>query len=189
MRRLPNLAVKASLWYQSWRALTTRLSTAQLVARPICPYQSSPALLTECGDQSSGLETPDEVSDRDDIATQRSFSHSDLSRTSPSTKSLYIGWCDVAVICGHITISMLWGNTAYCHYTLSQKFHYFVSLLFRHTWIDFYRASYASAVLGVLILSVRLSVCLSVRLSHACFVTNPKNRPAIFLYRTKGQSL
>jgi len=44
----------------------------------------------------------------------------------------------------------------------------------------FYRASYASAVLGVVILSVRLS--------HACFVTNPKNRPAIFLYRTKGQS-
>jgi len=30
--------------------------------------------------------------------------------------------------------------------------------------------SYASAVLGVVILSVRLSVCLS----HACFVTNPK---------------
>ena len=31
-------------------------------------------------------------------------------------------------------------------------------------------------------------VLLSVRLSHACFVTNPKNRPAIFLYHTKGQS-
>jgi len=41
-----------------------------------------------------------------------------------------------------------------------------------------------SAVLGVLI----LSVCPSVRLSHASFVTNPKNRPAIFLYRMKGQS-
>ena len=36
----------------------------------------------------------------------------------------------------------------------------------------FYCASYASAVLGVVILSVHLS--------HACFVTNPKNRPAIF---------
>ena len=46
--------------------------------------------------------------------------------------------------------------------------------------IFFYRASYASAVLRVVILSVRLS--------HACFVTNPKNRSAIFLYRTKGQS-
>jgi len=34
------------------------------------------------------------------------------------------------------------------------------------------RRSYASAVLGVVILSVRLS--------HACFVTNPKNLPAIF---------
>ena len=43
-----------------------------------------------------------------------------------------------------------------------------------------YRASYASAVLG--------GVILSVRLSHACFVTNPKNRPVIFLYHTKGQS-
>jgi len=34
--------------------------------------------------------------------------------------------------------------------------------------------SYASAVLGVVILSVRLS--------HVCFMTNPKNLPAIFLY-------
>ena len=42
------------------------------------------------------------------------------------------------------------------------------------------RRSYASSVLGVVILSVRLS--------HACFVTNPKNRPAIFLFHTKGQS-
>ena len=36
--------------------------------------------------------------------------------------------------------------------------------------------------------SVRLSVSLSVRLPHACFVTNPKNLPAIFLYHMKGQS-
>ena len=43
--------------------------------------------------------------------------------------------------------------------------------------------SYASAVLGVVILSVRPSV----RLSHACFVSNPKNLPAIFLYHMKGQ--
>jgi len=49
------------------------------------------------------------------------------------------------------------------------------------------RRSYASAVLGVVILSVRLSVCLS--LSHVCFVTNPKNLSAIFLYHMKGQSL
>jgi len=40
----------------------------------------------------------------------------------------------------------------------------------------FYRTSYAGTVLGVIILSVRPSVCLS----HSCFVTNPKNRPAIF---------
>jgi len=46
------------------------------------------------------------------------------------------------------------------------------------------RRSYASAVLGVVILSVRPSVCLS----HVCFVTNPKNLPAIFLYHMKGQS-
>jgi len=44
------------------------------------------------------------------------------------------------------------------------------------------RRSYASAVLGVVILSVCLTVCLSVHLSHVCFVTNPKNLPAIFLY-------
>jgi len=46
------------------------------------------------------------------------------------------------------------------------------------------RRSYVSAVLGVVILSVHLSVCLS----HACFVTNPTNLPTIFLYRMKGQS-
>jgi len=55
-------------------------------------------------------------------------------------------------------------------------------------WIDpiisFYRASCASAVLGVVI----LSVCPSVRLSRACFVTNPKNLRAIFLYHMKAQS-
>ena len=39
----------------------------------------------------------------------------------------------------------------------------------------FYRASYAKRGLGS-----RNSVRLSVRLSHACFVTNPKNLPAIF---------
>jgi len=47
------------------------------------------------------------------------------------------------------------------------------------------RHSYASAVLmGVIILSVCPCVCLS----HACFVTNPKNLPVIFLYHMKGQS-
>jgi len=45
------------------------------------------------------------------------------------------------------------------------------------------RRSYASAVLRVVI----LSVCSSVRPS-ACFVTNPKNLPVIFLYHMKGQS-
>ena len=50
------------------------------------------------------------------------------------------------------------------------------------------RCSYASAVLGVIILSVCPSVRLSVRLSHACFLTNPKNLPAIIFYHMKGQS-
>jgi len=40
------------------------------------------------------------------------------------------------------------------------------------------RCSYASAVLGVVI----LSVCPSVTCVLYCFVTNPKNLPAIFLY-------
>jgi len=47
------------------------------------------------------------------------------------------------------------------------------------------RRSYASAVLGV---EFCPSICLSVRLSYACFVTNPKNLPATFLYHMKGQS-
>jgi len=46
------------------------------------------------------------------------------------------------------------------------------------------RRSYASAVLGVVILSISPSV----RLSHACFVANPKNLPVLFLYLMKGQS-
>jgi len=50
------------------------------------------------------------------------------------------------------------------------------------------RPSYASAVLGVVILSICLSVRPSVRLSHACFVTNLKNLLAVFLYHMKGQS-
>jgi len=37
-------------------------------------------------------------------------------------------------------------------------------------------------------LGSRNSVRLSVRLSHTCFVTNPENIPAIFLYHMKGQS-
>ena len=56
---------------------------------------------------------------------------------------------------------------------------------------DFYRASYAKRGLGSrnsVRLSVRPSVRLSVCPSHACFETNPKNRPAIFVYHTKGQS-
>ena len=50
------------------------------------------------------------------------------------------------------------------------------------------RRSYARAVLGVVILSVCPPVCLSIHMSHSCFVTNPKNLPAIFLYHMKGQS-
>jgi len=61
-----------------------------------------------------------------------------------------------------------------------------------HQGIFTARRSYANAVLGVVILSafpsVRLSVRPSVCLSHACFETNPKNRPAMFLYHMKEQS-
>ena len=49
--------------------------------------------------------------------------------------------------------------------------------------------AYARAVLGVVILSVRLSVCLSVRLSHACIAAKLYGALQIFLYHTKGQSL
>jgi len=48
------------------------------------------------------------------------------------------------------------------------------------------RRSYDSAVLGVVILSVRQSVRLSVPLSHTYFVTNPKNLPVIFYTTWKG---
>ena len=49
--------------------------------------------------------------------------------------------------------------------------------------------AYARAVLGVVILSVRQSVRLSICLSHAWIVTKLNDALQIFLYHTKGQSL
>ena len=49
------------------------------------------------------------------------------------------------------------------------------------------RRSYASAVLGVVILSVRPSVSLSARLSHACFVTNQRTYRRYFYTIWKGK--
>ena len=57
------------------------------------------------------------------------------------------------------------------------------------TQVVFTARAYARAVLGVVILSVRPSVCLSVCLSHACIVTKLNDALHIFLYHTKGQSL
>ena len=48
------------------------------------------------------------------------------------------------------------------------------------------RHSYPSAVLEVVILSIRPSVCPSVCLSHACFVTNPGNYRRYFYTTWKG---
>ena len=61
--------------------------------------------------------------------------------------------------------------------------------LMRPTLIGFTLRAYAKVVLGVVILSVRLSVCPSVRLSHACIVTKLNDALQIFLYHAKGQSL
>ena len=51
--------------------------------------------------------------------------------------------------------------------------------------ICFYRANICKGSLGVVILSVCPSVCLS----HACIVTKLNDALLIFLYHTKGQSL
>ena len=51
------------------------------------------------------------------------------------------------------------------------------------------RRSYASAVLRVVIVSVSLSVCPSVRLLLVCFVTKPNNTLRMFCYHTKAQPL
>ena len=67
-------------------------------------------------------------------------------------------------------------------------FHHVLYYIITYVCYIIARRSYASAVLGVVILSVRPSVRLSVTLSQACFVTNPKNLRAIFLYRMEGQS-
>jgi len=43
--------------------------------------------------------------------------HGDIQKISCTAQlqtDLYIGWSDVTVMCGHITVSMLWGNMAHC---------------------------------------------------------------------------
>ena len=66
----------------------------------------------------------------------------------------------------------------------------FQSLLYRADYLFLpHEESYASAVLGVVILSVRPSVRLSVRLPQACIVTKLNNALQIFWYRMKRQSL
>ena len=84
------------------------------------------------------------------------------------------------------------GSMCYMGYTLVQLGEYdwtvrvrrrrglFVKLFWPLVIVITARRSYVSAVLGVVILSVRLS--------HACFVTNPKNLPAKCLHHMKGQS-
>jgi len=72
-------------------------------------------------------------------------------------------------------------------------------LSFPTTWIEMVsltpvssftaRSSYASAVLKIVILSVRPSVRPSVCLSHSCFVTKQKNILPIFWYHMKEQLL
>ena len=104
-----------------------------------------------------------------------------------------------SVLCGALAYCVQQLCTVQCTHThinrpscLLVRFIFYVVVLFVTVYlcqiklfrIITARRSYASAVLGVVI----LSVCLSVRLSHACFVTNPKNLPAIFLYHMKGQS-
>jgi len=117
---------------------------------------------------------------------------------------------------GHVSetlpqMSVLKLITVFCHEyigiklikQLSWKNHtdYVYSKLITFASIFTARRSYASAVLGVVILILfkisalykslnlltylLLSVCPSV---HLCFVSNPKNLPATFLYHMKGQS-
>jgi len=61
----------------------------------------------------------------------------------------------------------------------------YVGLLFIFTA----RSSYASAVLGIVILSVRLSVRLTVCPAHACFVTKRKNIQLKFWHHMKECSV
>jgi len=68
----------------------------------------------------------------------------------------------------------------FCIFILTFFCNFIVFLLFHVNCVHFCRTSYAKHGLG----SRNF-----VRLLHACFVTNPKNLPAIFLYHMKGQSL
>jgi len=60
-----------------------------------------------------------------------------LFQSYTSYTTVYVGWSDVTVICGHIIISMLCGNTVYCvklsgeylsHYSNKIEFPYYHSL-------------------------------------------------------------
>jgi len=48
-------------------------------------------------------------------------------------KWLCIGWSDVTVMCGHIPLSMLWGNTAYCVKLRGEDIYV---VLFEWNWIS-----------------------------------------------------
>ena len=47
-------------------------------------------------------------------ATARNISYFQMKEWCLRAMHLYIGWSDVTVVCGRVTIFMLWGNTAYC---------------------------------------------------------------------------
>jgi len=129
-------------------------------------------------------------------STEEAKSHTQNNSNLASTKALqpvatcrqssYLRPVPSASTYGHLTAF----NIRVYRFTVTgSSFHYLSDgyclhnyLISTHSISSFFtaRRSYASAVLGVLILFV----------SHACFAINPKNLlPAIFLYHLKGQSL
>ena len=87
--------------------------------------------------------------------------------TQSLTRPAYLMPCELKHLCFRIRLS-----------SLSQRYSHIFPTIFT-------ARAYARAVLGVVILSVSLSVCLS----HAWIVTKLNDALQIFLYHTKGQSL
>ena len=83
-----------------------------------------------------------------------------------------------------------WCHARYCRYSRHTDVVCATSKTGEKSAVRFYRATQlCQGSLSYRNYSVNLSVCLSVRLSHACFVTKPNNALRIFWYHTKGQSL
>ena len=98
-----------------------------------------------------------------------------------------ICYCEILSVASKYNVQCMDVSVGHVKFDIQKSFADTVTLLFRLYVFLFgtqciftTRRSYDSVVLGVVILSVPLSVRLCVCLSHACFVAKPNNALRIF---------